>query len=204
MAEPLVTHRGIAAPLMIDNVDTDQIIPSTEMTAVSRSGLSDGLFARWRYEDPRTRTPNARFILNRAPFNRATILVSGENFGCGSSREHAVWALSEFGIRAILAASFGAIFQANCSRNGIVPIALGRSELRQLAEHAATGAAISIDLSSQIVSHGDQAVPFEIDVYAKRLLLEGLDPIGLTLSQKDVIERFIARDRIERPWVYGA
>ena len=204
MPEPFVKHRGIAAPLMIDNVDTDQIIPSREMRAVSRKGLGEGLFAGWRYTEPGGRELADAFILNRPPFDAASILVSGENFGCGSSREHAVWALAEFGIRAIVAKGFGAIFADNCVRNGVLPIRLVDDEVRALAEAAAGGAEIEIDLPEQTVTRvgTEQGYRFEIDAFAKRMLVEGLDPIGLTQTRSDEIAAFLEQDRTERPWVY--
>lgn len=204
MPEPFIQHRGSAAPLMIDNVDTDQIIPSREMRAVSRNGLGEGLFAGWRYTEPGGREPTDAFILNRPPYDKASILVSGENFGCGSSREHAVWALAEFGIRAIVAKGFGAIFADNCVRNGLLPIRLAEGEVRALADAAAGGAEIEIDLPEQTVAATGttRSYRFDIDAFAKRMLVEGLDPIGLTQTRSDEIAAFLEEDRAERPWVY--
>jgi 3-isopropylmalate/(R)-2-methylmalate dehydratase small subunit len=125
--------RGIAAPLMRINVDTDAIIPSREMKRVSKTGLAEGLFANWRYLDPGAREPNPDFILNQAPFDRASILLAGSNFGCGSSREHAVWALGEWGIRAVIAPSFGSIFAANCLNNGLLPVRLDEQAVGAIA-----------------------------------------------------------------------
>lgn len=206
MPEPLVTHTGIAATILQDNVDTDQIIPSREMKTVSRKGLDDGLFAGWRYTTPGGRTPVVDFVLNRPEQAASSILISGENFGCGSSREHAVWALAEYGIRVIIAKSFGEIFHGNCLRNGILPIALTASQVNQLAsiESAAT---VSVDLPTQTVlceQLPNWQAAFEIGAYPKRLLMEGLDPIGLTLTDKDRIEAFFDHDAALRPWVYSA
>ncbi len=206
MPDALVKHTGIAANIMRDNIDTDQIIPSREMKTVSRKGLGEGLFAGWRYSEPGGRAPVADFVLNRPEQSGASILISGENFGCGSSREHAVWALAEFGIRVIIAKSFGEIFHGNCLRNGILPITLSSSEINELAsiESAAT---VSVDLPTQTVLCKQlpnwQAV-FEIGAYPKQLLMEGLDPIGLTLTDKQLIEAFFDRDAVVRPWVYSA
>lgn len=202
MAEPLVTHTGLAGALMIDNVDTDQIIPSREMRAVSREGLADGLFAGWRYESPDNRTLRADFVLNRHP--PASILVSGQNFGCGSSREHAVWALAEFGIRVIIAKSFGEIFHGNCYRNGVLPVTLPAEEVDRLAL-TSDGQVIDVDVRAQTVTA--RALPgwtgtFAIGAYSKRLISEGLDPIRLTLKEAGVIDGFLERDRRDRPWVY--
>lgn len=206
MAEPFLRHSAIAAPLMLDNVDTDQIIPSREMKTVSRDGLADGLFAGWRYTSPATRTPNPDFVLNKPAYSGAGILLGGANFGCGSSREHAVWALRDFGIVAIIAHSFGDIFYENCVRNGLLPIALGEAELMYLRSQSdrLTPAPIEIDLPAQRLSSAGREFTFEIGAYAKRLLAEGLDPIGLTLRDQDIINGFIESDKANRPWLYSA
>lgn len=206
MPDPLKTHTGIAAALMRDNVDTDQIIPSREMKSVGRLGLAEGLFAGWRYTDPGTRTPNPDFVLNQSDHRGASILISGENFGCGSSREHAVWALKEFGIRIVIAKSFGEIFHGNCIRNGLLPITLSAEIVDTLAEMDRP-VRLSIDLQAQtltVLGAADAPYAFAIDAYAKRLLIEGLDPIALTLKSGDAIDAFLDRDRDERPWVYSA
>ncbi|MEM1380672.1 MAG: 3-isopropylmalate dehydratase small subunit [Pseudomonadota bacterium] len=204
MPDPLIRHTGIAAPLLIDNVDTDQIIPSREMKAVSRTGLAEGLFAGWRYRSPGSREPVPEFVLNRPGFERASVLIAGANFGCGSSREHAVWALAEFGFRVIIAESFNEIFHGNCLRNGVLPVVLkGVSDLRALGWDQATD--LTIDLAQQTVERADQPGwqgEFDIDAYPKHLLLEGLDPIGLTLKSADVLDQFEQVDRVARPWVY--
>lgn len=204
MPQPFRHHRGIAAPLVIDNVDTDQIIPSREMRSVSRKGLGEGLFAGWRYSEPGGREPDPSFVLNRAPHDRASVLIAGENFGCGSSREHAVWALAEFGVRAIVAKSFGAIFADNCVRNGVLPIVLPPAAVDRLAELAGAGKQIEIDLEAQRVSAPGTELSwnFEIAPFSRRMLLEGLDPIGLTLTRYDEIAAFVEQDRSSRPWVY--
>lgn len=201
---PLRIHTGTAVPLLIDNVDTDQIIPSREMKTVSREGLGSGLFAGWRYQGPASREPNPEFILNRPEADGASILIAGANFGCGSSREHAVWALEEYGFRVIVAESFNEIFHGNCIRNGILPLTLKPPvELRQMDW---TGApTVTVDLESQTVHRADMPGwqgHFDIDAYPKRLLLEGLDPIGLTLEDETEIAAFLERDREKRPWVY--
>lgn len=205
MTTPFRHHRGVAAALPVDNVDTDQIIPSREMKTVSREGLGEGLFAGWRYTVPGGREPVADFVLNLPVQAGTSILISGSNFGCGSSREHAVWALTDYGVRAIIAKSFGDIFHGNCMRNGILPVALPADEVDHLL--ALTGGAeVVIDLEAQTVTA--DALPgwtgrFEIGPYAKRLLLEGLDPIGLTLLQQPAISAFQLADAGERPWVYS-
>lgn len=206
MPEPLIQHTGIAAVLMHDNIDTDQIIPSREMKSVGRAGLEDGLFAGWRYTEPGGRRPVSDFVLNRPDQAGTSVLISGENFGCGSSREHAAWALAQFGIRVIIAKSFGEIFYGNCLRNGILPIVLDADLVDNLAA-AAPRATVSIDLPKQIVlceKMPDWRAQFEIAAYPKRLLTEGLDPIAMTLVDKDKIETFLELDAVKRPWVYSA
>jgi 3-isopropylmalate/(R)-2-methylmalate dehydratase small subunit len=191
---------------MIDNIDTDQIIPSREMKTVGRDGLAEGLFAGWRYLEPGTRVANPDFILNQIDSPAASILVSGENLGCGSSREHAVWALAEYGIRVLIAKSFGEIFHGNCIRNGLLPITLAAHEIDQLAALGPT-LDIAVNLESQEVRCNQSpnwVGQFEIGAYPKRLLLEGLDPIGLTQTQGDEITSFFERDRRARPWIYAA
>lgn len=199
-------HRGIAAVLAEDNIDTDQIIPSREMKTVSRTGLGEGLFAGRRYTHAEGRLPVANFVLNRPEQAGTSILISGANFGCGSSREHAVWALKDYGIRIIVAKSFGEIFYGNCLRNGVLPVKLSDAEVDRLMVDA-VASELAVDLEMQCVT--SPALPdwtghFEIGNYPKRLLLEGLDPIGLTLRQQEEIIRFIEADRCERPWVYSA
>jgi 3-isopropylmalate/(R)-2-methylmalate dehydratase small subunit len=196
VAEPFTTLTSIAAPLLRDNVDTDAIIPSREMRSTGKTGLADGLFAGWRYIDA-TRTPNPDFVLNQPQYRDAALLLSGRNFGCGSSREHAVWALAEYGIRCIIAESFAPIFQSNCVRNGIVPVVLPPEAIAPLA-----GQEVHVDLASQTVSAGDAIYRFDIDGEARAMLLEGLDAIDLTFKHRAAIQAFHARDRVSRPWVY--
>jgi 3-isopropylmalate/(R)-2-methylmalate dehydratase small subunit len=190
---PFNTLTSIAVPLIRDNVDTDSIIPSREMKSTGKSGLKDGLFAPWRYTDAAARIPNPDFVLNDPLYVGAHILLGGANFGCGSSREHAVWALSEYGFRAVIAESFAPIFKGNCVRNGVLPITLPRPIIDSLV-----GTQVSINLPAQIVS-GHR---FEIDAEAKLMLLEGLDAIDLTLTHKAAIANWQAADRIRRPWIY--
>lgn len=206
MSDPLLVHEGLSASLMRDNIDTDQIIPSREMKSVSRNGLADGLFAGWRYIDPERRSVNPEFILNAPEQAGTSILITGENFGCGSSREHAVWALKEYGFRVIIARSFGEIFHGNCIRNGILPITLDKNEIAGLL-NASNPIRLRIDLVAQIVTRQDSEagpIRFEMGAFAKRLLTEGLDPISLTLKSDAQIAEFLARDVTARPWVYSA
>lgn len=198
---------AIAAPLLRINVDTDAIIPSREMKRVSKAGLGEGLFAGWRYTEPGSRNENPDFILNREPYRRAQILLSGANFGCGSSREHAVWALAEWGIRAIIAPGFGAIFFSNCVRNGILPVVLPDERVQALAALIAEDAdknRIKIDLRQCIVTGPDrQTDTFGIAPADREMLLEGLDAIAVTMQHDVEILAFQARDRLKRPWIYS-
>ncbi len=197
---------AIAAPIMRINIDTDAIIPSREMKRVSKIGLSDGLFAGWRYLKPGSREENPEFILNQEPYRQAQILLSGANFGCGSSREHAVWALSEWGIRCIIAPSFGAIFSGNCVRNGILPIELDNEIVEDLAAQIKTdpeGNKISIDLPRLSVTAPDgTSYPFSIPPADHEMLLQGLDSIAITQKRDPDILAFQQRDRQSRPWLY--
>ncbi|WP_405239936.1 3-isopropylmalate dehydratase small subunit [Lentisalinibacter orientalis] len=203
--EPFVSHSGIAAPLLRINIDTDAIIPSREMKRVSREGLGEGLFANWRYRDVAAREEDPEFVLNREPFRHATILLAGENFGCGSSREHAVWALKDFGFRAVIAPGFGSIFYGNCVRNGILPVRLAEPDIEAIALHvdAEPSQQVTIDLPSQTVTDAAGAdYPFDIGAGDKEMLLQGLDPIAKTMKLDAEILAFRERDRADRPWIY--
>ena len=202
----ITVHRGVAAPILRNNVDTDAIIPSREMKRVSREGLGEGLFAAWRYTLPGSREENPDFILNQPAYAGTSILLAGANFGCGSSREHAVWALKDYGIRVIIASSFGSIFYSNCLRNGILPIELADDVVNALAASAAEASGkseLTIDLPQQRVTgaHG-ASYAFTINAAAKEMLIEGLDGIALTLQSLDKIDGFEQRDREQRPWIY--
>ena len=203
---PLTTLTAVAAPLLRDNVDTDAIIPSREMRSTGKSGLADGLFAGWRYQSAQGRQPDPDFVLNQPRFAGAQILLGGGNFGCGSSREHAVWALAEFGFRAVLALSFAPIFYRNCIRNGVLPAVLPADVLAQLAvavDASPDTQRISIDVASGTVSLPDgRRWHFELEPEAKAMLVEGLDEIDLTLKLREAIDTFRRRDRAERPWIY--
>ncbi len=197
---------AVAAPLLRINIDTDAIIPSREMKRVSKQGLGDGLFAGWRYTAPGSREENTDFVLNQAPYREAQILLSGLNFGCGSSREHAVWALHEWGIRCIIAPSFGAIFYGNCVLNGILPVTLENSIVEGLArqvEANPTENQITIDLGECVVTAPDTSrYDFDIAPADREMLMEGLDAIAATMKRDDEILAFQARDRLKRPWIY--
>ncbi len=199
-------HRGVAAPLLVDNVDTDQIIPSREMKRVSKLGLGDGLFAGWRYQyDGTERTgENPEFVLNKPQYRNASILLGGRNFGCGSSREHAVWALADFGIRAILAPGFGRIFRSNCARNGLLAVELEQTDIdRILAADGDTATEIEIDLDAQAIRLRDgTAIEFRVPQGDREMLLKGLDYIDYTLQYEKEIDAHVARDRQSRPWAH--
>lgn len=192
--QPLVS---IAAPLLRDNIDTDTIIPSREMRSTGRTGLAGGMFAPWRYVDADSRQENPDFVLNQPASRGAAILLAGSNFGCGSSREHAVWALAEYGIKAIIAESFAPIFRNNCIRNFLLPIALDRAAIEAIA-----GREVTIDLAACALTCGDHRHPFTLEDEAHQMLIHGLDAIDLTLQQAAAIEAWTSADRTARPWVY--
>ena len=203
--EKFLQHTGVAAPILRGNVDTDAIIPSREMKRVSKQGLGEGLFAGWRYLEQDGREPNPEFVLNQPGYEDASILLSGPNFGCGSSREHAVWALAEFGVRAVIAPGFGAIFANNCIRNGLLPLVLDDAAIDQIAIWSGADPAanrVTIDLPAQQVLAGDHVYSFSIDGGAKRMLVEGLDAIALTLTRRDRISAYHRARQSERPWLY--
>jgi len=205
---PFINLIGIVAPLRADNIDTDQIIPSREMKRVGRDGLSDGLFAGQRYLNPGSRAPNPEFALNKPEYKNVSILLSGTNFGCGSSREHAVWALAEYGVRCIIAESFGEIFYSNCGQNGILPIALAKCDidiLENFTQEDPQKNKLTVNLEKQSITAETESslnLSFNTKAYQKRLLVGGLDPIGLTLERKDEIAEFITEDSRRRPWIY--
>jgi 3-isopropylmalate/(R)-2-methylmalate dehydratase small subunit len=192
---PFTTLTSIAIPLIRDNIDTDTIIPSREIKSTGKGGLADGLFAPWRYID--ARIPDPDFVLNRANFTGAQILLAGKNFGCGSSREHAVWALAEYGFRCIIAESFAPIFESNCIRNGLLPITCGRP-----VDPLFHGQIITIDLAEQHMSIPGRFRLFHIDEESRAMLLNGFDAIDLTLQHTVAISDWQAQDRKARPWVY--
>jgi 3-isopropylmalate/(R)-2-methylmalate dehydratase small subunit len=204
--ERFTTLTAIAAPLLRINVDTDAIIPSREMKTVSKTGLAGGLFAGWRYKRPGSREEDPDFVLNREPYRHAQIILSGANFGCGSSREHAVWALHEWGIRAIIAPSFGSIFQGNCVRNGILPVVLDDGVVQSLAaevEADPAGHPLTVDLERcTVTSPSGGTHAFTIAPADREMQLEGLDGIALTMKRDDEILAFQGRDRLRRPWIY--
>lgn len=194
---PFTVLASTAVPLLRDNIDTDTIIPSREMKTTGRTGLAAGLFAPWRYSDAAARVPDPAFALNQPQAQGARILLGGANFGCGSSREHAVWALAEHGIRCVIAESFAPIFRGNCLRNGLLPLVLPRAAIAALAWQA-----VVVDLAAQTVTAGDAVHGFAIEPEPKEMLLGGLDAIDLTLKSLPAIEAWTRADRLARPWVY--
>jgi 3-isopropylmalate/(R)-2-methylmalate dehydratase small subunit len=199
--EKFTTLTGVAAPLPMINVDTDAIIPKQFLKTIKRTGLGKSLFFELRYDENGNEKPD--FVLNKPAYRKAQILVAGENFGCGSSREHAPWALLDFGIRCVISTSFADIFYNNCFQNGILPIKVSPEDLEKLMDDANRGAnaTLTIDLEKQEVRGPDGGVvKFEIDAFRKRCLLEGLDNIGLTLQNEKAISAFESTAQAARPW----
>lgn len=195
-------HNGITAPLMRINIDTDAIIPSKRMRSVSKKGLGPSAFFNWRYN--KDGSDQKDFVLNQPEYKDASILLTGKNFGCGSSREHAVWALHEFGIKVIVAPSFGSIFYKNCIRNGLLPAVLSETDLDAIADMVIKSSEknSTVDLSEKSLRHGEIKVNFEIPDSDQEILMAGLDPIQQTLQQLQNIDRFIAEDKKRREWAH--
>jgi 3-isopropylmalate/(R)-2-methylmalate dehydratase small subunit len=193
---------GVAAPLPITNIDTDMLIPKQYLKTIARTGLGKGLFSEMRYREDGTENPD--FVLNKPAYRKAEILVAEDNFGCGSSREHAPWALLDFGIRAIISTSFADIFYNNCFKNGILPIKVSKENLAKLMDDASRGAnaTLTVDLEAQEIRGPDGGVvKFDIDPHRRHCLLEGLDDIGLTLVKALKIADFETKLAAERPWI---
>ncbi len=204
---------GLAVPLMRANVDTDAIIPKQFLKSIKRSGFGINLFDEWRYldpgfpgQDPSERKPDPDFILNEERFAGAQVLIAGENFGCGSSREHAVWALDDYGIRCVIAPSYADIFFNNSFKSGLLPIALDADIVNKLAEECQNtpGYRLAIDLAAQtITSPSGEVISFDVDPFRKDCLLEGLDDIGLTLQKRNSIKDYEAKRKQSAPWLFG-
>ncbi|MDE2082843.1 MAG: 3-isopropylmalate dehydratase small subunit [Burkholderiales bacterium] len=209
--EAFTVHQGLVAPMDRDNVDTDAIIPKQFLKSIARSGFGPNLFDAWRYldpgepgQDPASRRPNPDFVLNQPRYQGASILLARSNFGCGSSREHAPWALQQYGFRALIAPSYADIFFNNCFKNGILPIVLPESQVSALfdAVFAFAGYQLTIDLPRQLVVKPDgSALPFEVEAFRKYCLLGGFDDIGLTLRHADQIRAFEAERLARMPWL---
>ena len=199
--DKFVKLTGVAAPLPVVNIDTDMIIPKDYLKTIKRTGLGTGLFAEARYNEDGT--PNPDFVLNKPAYQNATILVAGDNFGCGSSREHAPWALLDFGIRCVISTSFADIFYNNCFKNGILPIVVSPEDLDKLMDDASRGsnAVLTVDLEAQEITGPDGGrIGFEIDAFRRHCLLNGLDDIGLTLEKATSIDSFEKNTASSRPW----
>ncbi|MCC7260744.1 MAG: 3-isopropylmalate dehydratase small subunit [Alphaproteobacteria bacterium] len=202
--EKFTTLTGIAAALPISNVDTDMIIPKQFLKTIKRTGLSKGLFYEMRYDVNGNKI--ADFVLHREPYTKAKILISGENFGCGSSREHAPWALLDFGISCVIAQSFADIFFNNCFKNGILPIALPKEDIDKLLDDASRGAnaTITVDLEKQEIKGPDGGtIKFDVEPFRKHCLLNGLDDIALTLEKKNKIDSFEKTQKAAQSWLYN-
>jgi len=210
---PFVVHEGLVAPLDRANVDTDAIIPKQFLKSIKRSGFGPNAFDEWRYldhgepgMDNSTRSVNPAFVLNQPRYRGASILLTRDNFGCGSSREHAPWALEDFGFRALVGTSFADIFYNNCFKNGLLPIVLPAEAIQSLFDLVAVvpGTTLKIDLAEQTVTRPDGiALHFDIDPFRKECLLNGWDDIGLTLRHAEQIKEFEARRRVEQPWLFS-
>ncbi|MFW5681310.1 MAG: 3-isopropylmalate dehydratase small subunit [Pseudomonadota bacterium] len=204
--QPFKSLTGVAAPLRMINVDTDAIIPKQHLKTIKRTGLGAALFEELRYFPEGGERPE--FVLNQPKYRNAEILLAGANFGCGSSREHAPWALLDFGIRCVIAPSFADIFYNNCFNNGILPIVLPQEEIDALMEEAenAEDPTFTVDLERKVIvrPRGNRELPFEIDEFGRHRLLEGLDSVGLTLTKRPTIEGFEAKQKLGKPWLYPA
>jgi 3-isopropylmalate/(R)-2-methylmalate dehydratase small subunit len=208
--EKFVTHIGKAIPLNRNNVDTDAIIPKQYLKSIKRTGFGPFLFDDWRYNTPgdldidvSTREINSEFVLNQDAYQGGSVLLARENFGCGSSREHAVWALTDYGIRAVIAPTFADIFFNNSFKNGLLPVILADEVMDELFSAAEQGEEITIDLPTQEVRAAGKAWEFEIDPFRKHCLLEGLDDIGLTLQKADKIKTYEAQRKQTAPWLFN-
>ena len=195
------TLKSIPAYLPIVNIDTDMIIPKQFLKTIKRTGLGKNLFFEMRYDDKGKEIND--FVLNKDPFNKSKILIAGKNFGCGSSREHAPWALLDFGITCVISSSFADIFYSNCFKNGILPIILDDDKIKELSEYAKRQEEISIDLNEEKIIYGNTEIKFKVDSFKKKCLLEGLDDIALSLKKSDKIETFEKDLRVKKPWIFN-
>ena len=193
--------KSIPAYLPIVNIDTDMIIPKQFLKTIKRTGLGKNLFFEMRYDDNGNEIND--FVLNKNPFNKSKILIAGKNFGCGSSREHAPWALLDFGITCVISSSFADIFYNNCFKNGILPIILNDEKIKELSEYADRKEEISIDLKEEKIVYGNNEINFKIDSFKKKCLLEGLDDIALSLKKSDKIQIFENNLKGKKPWIFN-
>ena len=195
------TLKGIPAYLPIVNVDTDMIIPKQFLKTIKRTGLGKNLFFEMRYDDNGKKIED--FILNKEPFNKSNILITGKNFGCGSSREHAPWALLDFGITCVISSSYADIFYNNCFKNGILPITISEEEIKELSNYSLRKEEISIVLEEQKILFGNKEIKFEIDQFKKKCLIEGLDDIALSLEKSEKIKSFEKKLKNKKPWIFN-
>jgi 3-isopropylmalate/(R)-2-methylmalate dehydratase small subunit len=195
------TLKSIPAYLPIVNIDTDMIIPKQFLKTIKRTGLGKNLFFEMRYDDNGKEIDD--FVLNQNPFNKSKILIAGKNFGCGSSREHAPWALLDFGITCVISSSFADIFYSNCFKNGILPIILSDEKIKELSEYAKRKEEISIDLNEEKIIFGNNETKFKVDSFKKKCLLEGLDDIALSLKKSDMIKNFEETLKVKKPWIFN-
>jgi 3-isopropylmalate/(R)-2-methylmalate dehydratase small subunit len=193
--------KSIPAYLPIVNIDTDMIIPKQFLKTIKRTGLGKNLFFEMRYDNEGKEVES--FLLNQNPYNQSKILITGKNFGCGSSREHAPWALLDFGITCVISSSFADIFYSNCFKNGILPIILNEDKIREISEYASRKEEISIDLSEEKIIYGNNEIKFKIDSFKKKCLLEGLDDIALSLKKSNIIENFEKNLKELKPWIFN-
>ena len=193
--------KSIPAYLPIINIDTDMIIPKQFLKTIKRTGLGNNLFFEMRYDDHGKKI--SEFILNQEPYNKSKILISGKNFGCGSSREHAPWALLDFGITCVISSSYADIFYNNCFKNGILPITISDEEIKEISEYANRKEEIAINLPDQKIIFGNQEIKFEIDEFKKKCLLEGLDDIALSLEKSDKIAAYENKLKLSKPWIFN-
>ena len=193
------TLKSIPAYLPIVNIDTDMIIPKQFLKTIKRTGLGKNLFFEMRYNENGGEIKD--FVLNNSPYNKSKILIAGKNFGCGSSREHAPWALLDFGITCVISSSFADIFFSNCFKNGILPIILDDEKIKELSEYANRKEEISVDLNEEKIIYGNNEIKFDVDSFKKKCLLEGLDDIALSLKKSDKIENFEKNLRKQKPWI---
>ncbi len=193
--------KGIPAYLPIVNIDTDMLIPKQFLKTIKRTGLGKNLFYEMRYDEKGIK--NDQFILNQSPYDKSKILIAGKNFGCGSSREHAPWALLDFGITCVISSSYADIFYNNCFKNGILPIVIDEEKIKQISEYSSRKKEIEIDLVNQIIKFGNNEIKFEIDPFKKKCLLEGLDDIALSLEKTDKIMSFENKLKNSKPWIFN-
>ena len=196
-----ISIKSIPAYLPIVNIDTDMIIPKQFLKTIKRTGLGKNLFFEMRYDDNGKEIRD--FVLNQAPFNQSKILIAGKNFGCGSSREHAPWALLDFGITCVISSSYADIFYNNCFKNGILPIKISEEEIKEISEYSKRKEEIAVDLLGQKIIFGNKEVKFEIDEFKKKCLIEGLDDIALSLEKSDKINSFEKKIKTSKPWIFN-